>query len=660
MPSRREFLRNAAFLTGYSLLVRPSAAAAAAAAAEGFASREEIAPRLDELAPDGAARGGVVDEPNMVRVDLDCDVFVAGGGLAGVCAALSAARNGARVVLVQDRSRLGGNASSEVRMHPMGSQFGVRETGIIEELCLENAVANEHHAWELWDLMLYDKVICEPGIRLLLDSAVYRAETEEELIRAAWVRCDKTEHLYRVTAKVYIDATGDSRLALESGAELMIGREAPEVYGESNATFDKPGTTQGSSILFTSRKHDRPMPYTAPSWARPITAEDLKFRRVGPGTWHYGYWWIELGGVYDTIRDNERLRFELLAIVLGVWDYIKNSGQFPEAENWALETVGMIPGKRDSRRIKGDYIMTQADIEGRWRELPDAVAFGGWPMDDHPALGFDARDVRPYRPAKYDGPYNIPLGSLYSKTVGNLMMAGRNVSASHVAFSTLRVMKTTAVMGQAAGTAAALCARLGLSPRELRHDAARLKELQQRLLRDDQTILELRNEDPADLARRAAVTASSCVRDTKPENVISGVTWEKSGSTAHRWMASLKEGPAWVRLEWERPVKVSEVQLTHDTGLGRVLTMSAAQSVQKKMITGPQPETARDYALYGVLPDGSERKLADVVGNYQRLRRHRFDPVELKALRVEIRRSDGGEARLYEVRVYGDEQRAAD
>jgi len=650
MFNRRKFLQAAAASTGYTLIVKGSGAQAIDTPP--LPTREEIAEQLEELSPETAKTGQVAAEPNMVRVNLKCDVLVAGGGLAGVCAAISAARSGASVILLQDRSRLGGNASSEVKMHPLGSQFGFRETGIIEELSPETAYHNEHYAWELWDLLLYDFCVREPRLRLLLDTVVYRAETSKGLIKKVWARCDKTEHLYVVESHIYIDATGDARLGLEAGAEFKLGREPVEKVNECHAAYDKPGTTQGSSILFTARKHDRPMGYTAPSWARPITAEDLEFRKVAANSFEYGYWWIELGGVYDTIKDNERLRFELLSIVLGVWDHIKNSERFPEAANWALETVGMIPGKRESRRLVGDYIMTQADIEGRWKELPDGVAFGGWPMDDHPALGFDAPGQKPYRPAKYAEPYNIPLGSLYSKNVRNLIMAGRNISASHVAFTSTRVMKTCAVIGQAAGTAAAACAREKILPRELRSDTGKMKRLQQQLLRDDHTILQQRNEDEADLARAAAVTASGVALGSKPENVISGVNWEKSGEVAHRWIAPLAEGGAWLQLDWPEPVEIRELRLTFDTGLGRDVTMTAQASVQRKIKTGPQPEVVQDYRIVATLADGTEQELARASGNYQRHRIHRFDPVKSRALRVVITGSPAGEARLFGIRAY--------
>lgn len=647
--TRRQFLTAAAGLTGYTLLVK--APQSLSGASDKFVARGEISPRIDELAPSAAKLGAVADEPNMRRVDLDCDVFIAGGGLAGVSAAISAARLGSRVILAQDRSRLGGNASSEIKMHPLGSMFGFREGGLIEEFCLENAWHNGHYAWELWDLMLYDKVIREPNIRLILDSSLYRVEKEGDAISSAWVRCDKSEHLYHITSRLFMDCTGDGRLGLEAGAEFRIGRESSEVFGEPLADYDEPGTTQGSSILFTARELDHPVAYEPPSWARSITEDDLYGRPTTPDTWNYGYWWIELGGIYDTIRDNERLRFELLAVVLGVWDFIKNSGKYPEADNWALDTVGMIPGKRESRRFIGDTMMVQQDIEGGWKKFDDAVAFGGWKMDDHPALGFDAKDRKPFLPSPYPEPYNIPFSSLYSRNVPNLLMAGRNISASHVAFTSARVMKTCSVIGQAAGTAAHYCHLHDISPRQLRETPARIQEVQQRLLRDGALIMKAKNEDSADIARTATASASDCIAGTTPAQVLSGRTYDQKGKTEHRWIAPA-EGSPWFRLAWDQPVSLSEVQLIHDTGLDRQLTMTVSKRTKSRSITGPQPETARDYVLIGERPDGSEVELAKTTFNYQRLRRHTFAPVELRSVRIKITAGHGDTVGLYEVRAY--------
>lgn len=174
-----------------------------------------------------------------------------------------------------------------------------------------------------------------------------------------------------------------------------------------------------------------------------------------------------MGGDRDTIRDNERIRFELLSIVTGVWDYIKNSGEFPESANWALDWVGMMPGKRGSRRLVGDVLLTQHDLmRGSW---PDAVAMGGWPMDDHPPGGFDRPDLPPNTLLRSPEAYDIPLRALYSRNISNLMMAGRNISATHAAFTSTRVMATCASVGQAVGAAAALCCERGISPRRLSH-----------------------------------------------------------------------------------------------------------------------------------------------------------------------------------------------
>ncbi len=378
--------------------------------------------------------------------------------------------------------------------------------------------------------------------------------------------------------------------------------------------------TLGSSVLFTARDYGKPMPYKPPAWARKITAEQLKHRPIGKKSWEYGYWWIEWGGETDTIRDNERIRFELLSIVTGVWDYIKNSGEYPGSETWAMDWVGMMPGKRESRRIEGDHILNQNDLMGFSPEFDDAVAIGGWGLDEHPPTGFDDPEQPPFLSIKLSEVYNIPLRSLYSKDLSNMFMAGRNASCSHVAFTSTRVMATCAVMGQAAGTAAALCARYGITPRELYRDKPRLRELQQTLLRDDQTIKGLKNADPADLARKAKVTASASTEPSKPENVIDGFVRDMEGEMNHRWIAPMSPDGARLELAWDEPQTIGHVQLTFDTGFHRELTLSAQDSVS-------------------------------VEGNHQRLRRHDFEPVKAARLRVEITATNGSEtARIYEVR----------
>ena len=592
----------------------------------------------------------------MTLVDLQCDLLVAGGGPAGVCAALSAARHGARVILCQDRSRLGGNSSSEVKMHVVGANMhggrpGWREGGLIEELRLDDAVNNPQRCWELWDLLLYDKLMSQPHLTLLLDTTVYAAEVQDDRIQRVMARCDKTEHLYRIQSRYFADCTGDARLAMEAGATIRWGHEARAEFDESLGWDESSRETLGSSLLFTARQHDRPMPYTPPTWARQVDESRLLFRPVR--SWEYGYWWIEWGGHLNTIRDNERIRFELLSIVTGVWDYIKNSGKFPEADHWALDWIGMLPGKRESRRIEGDVILTQQDLQGLRADWDDAVCIGGWGLDEHPPGGFDDAEKAPFVSIRLPEVYNIPLRALYSRDRQNLFMAGRNASCSHVAFTSTRVMATCAVMGQAVGTAAAFCARNDLMPRQVVQDRARLSELQQTLLRDDQTIKHLGNNDPHDLARNAHVTASGADRESRPENVIDGQVRDMYGEVQHRWLGPMTSEGAWLQLAWERPQTIREIQLTFDTGFHRELTLTASDSHSRRMIRAPQPESVRDYVILAHRSDGSELELARVEGNYQRLRRHEFSPVEAQAIRLVITRTNGSDtARVYEVRCY--------
>jgi hypothetical protein len=654
--NRRDFLSIAGASTAYSVLVNVNGWGAETKP-ETPAANE----RFDQIAPARPSSKRFAGEPHLILVDLACDFFVAGGGMAGVCAAVAAARNGAKVILVQDRSRLGGNSSSEVKMHIVGADIhgarpGWRESGLIEEFRLDDAVRNPQRSRELWDLLLYDKVVSEPNITLLLDTVCCAAEVREGHIQRVLARCDKTEHLYRVTAKVYADCTGDCRLGVEAGAEYRIGREAQSEFNEDLAIKEADKQTLGSSILFTARDYGCPMPFAPPTWARKVTKEMLRFRNVR--SWDYGYWWIEWGGDRDTIRDNERIRYELLSIVLGVWDYIKNSGDIPASANWALDWLGMMPGKRGSRRLLGDHILTQHDLLGKTPDFPDAVAIGGWGMDDHPPGGFDKPELKPNKFVTPPFPYNIPLRSLYSRNVANLFMAGRNISATHVAFTSTRVMATCSVIGQAVGAAAAFCVTKDLLPRELAGDHTRMTELQQQLLRDDQTIRHRRNKDPLDLARQADVTASDSAADSEPAHVINGLVRDLPGKWENRWGAKLGSEGVWLQLEWKQPKTIRHIQLTFDTGFHRELTHSQQNDKYKgdrAIIWGPQPETVRDYELLYRAPEKNEwTSLGKFTGNYQRLRRHEFAPFQAGALRLKIYATHGEAiARVYEIRCYG-------
>lgn len=605
---------------------------------------------------------------------LETDILVAGGGLAGVSCALAAARLGARVLLCQDRPVLGGNASSEIRMHAVGAtglQGGEalrdewREGGIMEELRLDLAVHNPQRAPALMDLLLYDKCRREPLLTLCLNTAVVAAMVEDGLIREARAERPSTEEAFRIRARTFVDCTGDGRLGVEAGAPFFRGRESRETHGESLAPETGDAKTLGSTLLFQARRHDRPMPFVPPPWARRFTAEDLRLRpfaREGLDLGlEYGYWWIEWGGCLDTIRDNERIRDELLAITLGVWDFVKNRSGV-DAAPWALDWVGFLPGKRESRRFVGQWVLTERDLVES-RAFPDAIAYGGWPIDTHPPEGVDAPDLPPCTQHELPYLYDIPLRACVSAGPRNLLFAGRNLSATHLAFASTRVMATCSAVGQGVGTAAALALRRGVLPAAIAGDAALMGEIRQQLLRDDGFLIDGRNEDAADLVRKAAsITASSAQAGAGPEQVRSGRTRAvgkvpagRATGGPHRWMSDPGAGlPAWLEIRWAAPVTVAEVALIFDTGLHRLLTLSQADGYTERMIWGrPQPETVSDYRLAFETADGWIEGEA-VRGNHQRLRRHRLEGVPpLAALRITILSTQGiDHARLVEVRAY--------
>ncbi|NGN62533.1 FAD-dependent oxidoreductase [Streptomyces sp. A7024] len=446
------------------------------------------------------------------------DLTVVGGGLAGVCAAIAAARLGRSVALVTNRPVLGGNSSSEVRVWVCGAtghgtQRYARETGIMGELFVENQYRNPEGNPYYWDLVVLDAVLAEPGIQLFLNTDVREVDAsgpeEDRRIEAVTGWMMGSERRIRFTSTAFADCTGDGLIGFLAGAAYRIGREARAEYGEPWAPETADAITLGSTLLFYTRDTGRPERFVPPSFAKDIEATSIPERRIiKSGDNGCAYWWIEFGGELDTVHDNERIRDELWAVIYGIWDYIKNSGAF-DAQTMTLEWVGAVPGKREYRRFTGDYTLTQSDILDQ-TPFPDRVAFGGWSIDLHPPGGVYATESgsKHWHP---DGNYHIPLRCLYSTNVGNLWLAGRDISASHVAFGSTRVMATCAVTGEAAGSAAALALRHGVSPRELARD--HVTELQQTMLRQDAALLGVRNDDPADLARQADITASGTLTE---------------------------------------------------------------------------------------------------------------------------------------------------
>lgn len=462
---------------------------------------------------------GFVASRTQKNVTVTGDIVVVGGGLTGVCCALTAARRGAKVVLVQDRPVLGGNASSEVRLWALGATSHMgnnnrwsREGGVINEIMTENVYRNREGNPVIFDTVLLDMVMQESNITMLLNTIVYKVEKKSvDLIDHVVGYNPINETSYEIRGRFFADCSGDGLVSYLAGAAYRMGSEDKTVYGEG-FTPDKEtyGELLGHTILFYMKDTGKPVEYVAPQFA--LKDVENQISKIHNDEYfsihHHGckYWWIEYGGRLNTIHDSEIIKQELWKVVYGIWNYIKNSGKFPEMATYTLEWVGTIPGKRESRRMKGLYTLTQQDIIEQ-RTHYDAVSFGGWAIDLHPSNGVYA-DGRACNQWHSKGVYQIPYRCYLGSNIHNLMFGGRIMSSSHVANGSTRVMCTSASGGQAIGTALALCVANNRMPANY-VDKELIKELQQALIESGQYIPGVEFRDSANLLHSAKVTAGS-------------------------------------------------------------------------------------------------------------------------------------------------------
>ena len=561
------------------------------------------------------------------------EICVVGGGLSGMCAAIAAARHGSRVLLMQDRPVLGGNASSEIRMWVCGAHGRDHaETGLIEEFKLENLYRNPDMNYSVWDGILYEKVRFQPGIELLLNCSCLDAEMDGDraLSVTGWQMTTQTYH--KVEAQIFIDCSGDSVLAPLTGALYRMGRESREEFGEDIAPIRADKKTMGMSCMIQARQETTPNEFIPPAWAYKITERDLVHRMPDMAQPTENFWYLELGGENDAIHDTEWLRDELLKTAYGLWDYLKNDPQQKEKNKyWHLDWVGMLPGKRESRRYVGDYIMTQHDVraEGRFEDL---IAYGGWTMDDHHPAGF--RTSEPpniFHPAP--SPYGIAYRCLYSKNIENLMFAGRNISVTHAAMSSTRVMATCSLLGQAAGTAACLAVQNDTTPRGIYQN--HLKALQETLM-DDDCWLPFRRRPVSELTQKALLA---------PEAEVLRNGLDRPDEEGYHGM-KLKAGET-VVYAFEQPEAVTQVRLVFDSDLNRETEPEEIARLNRNMIHNrplgwPQaivPKTLPEaYRILGVKEDGTKEILAETTRVHQRLMVHgvagRYQAIVLEILKT--------------------------
>lgn len=543
----------------------------------------------------------------MKNISHNVDFCVVGGGMAGLCAAVAAARKGIKTLLMHDRPVLGGNASSEIRMWICGAHGENNlETGLVEEIQLENLYRNNYPNFSIWDSILHEKAAFQENLTLLLNCSCNSAETKDNEIKSVKGWQLTTETWHTVNAKLFADCSGDSILAPLSGAEFRQGREARSEFNESIAPEIADRRTMGMSCLIQARKTEEEHKFISPAWAHKYTDDSALANRGDHNmTGYENFWWLEIGGEGDTLHDAEINRDELLKIAFGVWDHIKNHGDH-KAEKWVLDWLGFLPGKRESRRYVGDYIMTQNDVRSEGR-FEDIIAYGGWSMDDHHPAGFrHPGEPTIFHPAP--SPYGIPYRCLYSKNIKNLFFAGRNISVTHSAMSSTRVMRTCALLGQAVGTAASIAIKNSLSPRGVYTD--KINELKQSLMEDD-CYLPWNKRKVSSLAMKAKLASS----DSGAENLRNGFD-RPVGADKNSWTG--KAG-SYVEFNFEKEEEIRKIRFVFDSNLNRgILNVPAMYPPAYEKYRTPQTLVS-DFHIETKDGNGSWKEVLSVKENHQRL-----------------------------------------
>lgn len=557
------------------------------------------------------------------RNRIQCDFCVVGGGMAGLCAAISAAREGLSVVLMHERPVLGGNASSEIRMWICGAHGeNNRETGIIEEIALENLYRNPTKSYPIWDTVLYDFIKREENITLLLNCTCLDADVEHgsfadgrtERIKSITGYQMTTQSFYDVEARFYCDSSGDSILAPLTNAEFRIGREAGSEFSEDTSLEKADTMTMGMSCLIQARETTRDIEYIPPKWSTPLEKKHFE-KRDGPNldSDYENFWYLELGGDRNTIDDTEILRDELIGLATGTWDYIKNKS-VQDASKWDLDFLGFLPGKRESRRMMGEYLITQRDISDGV-VFKDEIAYGGWGLDDHFPGGFynhGPSNTNAFTPA----PYSIPYRALYSKNVENLYFAGRNISMTHLAMSSIRVMATCALLGEAVGKAASIATKNNTTPHGVYLEF--IDDVQELLLREDCFLPSMRRSISHACLQAKLEGASDVIRNGEDR----GHRLYGTDDTTSSYLVNLGDRVVYSFDEME----ISKVHLTFDSDLNRkTLPGSDSERLHSMRsnyrLDSPimhMPYTlCREFSLYGEL-NGARYLILNVKDNHKR------------------------------------------
>lgn len=398
---------------------------------------------------------------------ISFDLVVCGAGIAGMCAAMSAARLGMKVALVNDRPLIGGCNSSEIRVH-LGGRIEVGPYKQLGNLIKEfghtmpgNAMPAENYE----DDKKIDWIQSEPNISLFVNTRIISVKKSGNVITSVIGRNIETGKELCFTAPLFVDCTGDGTVGALAGADYRMGRESRYMHNELLAPIKADSLTMGASVQWYSVEKEEKNSFPEFEYGLEFNEESKQDVTMGEWTW-------ETGMNFNQITDFEYIRDYGLLVVYSNWSYLKNKSSVKKKySDHKLEWVAYVAGKRESRRLLGDYILTSNDIIN-YNVKEDASLATTWSIDLHypdpeNSKYFPDREFKSIAEHVMIYEYPIPYRCLYSRNVDNLFMAGRDISVTHAALGTVRVMRTTGMMGEVVGMAASLCKKHNVLPRRV-------------------------------------------------------------------------------------------------------------------------------------------------------------------------------------------------
>ncbi|MDR2706030.1 MAG: FAD-dependent oxidoreductase [Planctomycetaceae bacterium] len=573
-------------------------------------------------------------------LDNPFDFVVVGAGYPGLCAAITASRLGLKVALIQDRPMVGGNASPEINVGPEGiinlppyPNLGNLVYQLRNAKYTRYQVENRDFAQKEMEILLAEK-----NIAIFLATRMIHVEMDGTKIKAVIGKNIYTGKETRFTGNLFADCTGDGNLGFLAGADFRVGRESKKETGESMAPDEPDKLVMGSTLWWSTAVRKEKTTFPELAWAITFTKETIQPSITANWDW-------ETGMNMDQVEDVERLRDLGFRAIYGHWSYMKN--HLDENDKWAekvanrdLVHVGVLAGKRESRRLLGDIIVQEQDITEH-RLYPDSCVVCTWPIDVHYATEyskthFPGQEFRTYCTHVKHEPFPLPYRCFYSRNVPNLFMAGRNISVTHVALGVSRVIQTGGMMGEVIGMAASVCKKNNALPRDVYETHfAELKSMMEKGIAPTppppEQPAEWTKKAGQNLARKAKVTVSSEHESEEyPGRFLNdgrGVVTNNSS----RWVSRSEKNP-WATLTFDKPTRINGFQ------------MLSGQSNLKTVIQDCVLQYEKNGQWFDI--PGSA-----VVGNKNFYVDRCFDPVEAQKFRLWITKTDGY-ARIWELELY--------